>query len=706
MTAYLPPLRQELTLTPGAPTPDGAPTWMLHDPAANRFFQIGWPAFEMLSRWQSGSPQAIVDSVNRDTTLSVTLDDLEALARLLRQQHLLMSTTAADTARLADYDAARHASSRAMWLLKHYLMIRIPLWHPMGFLRATARYVSFAFRPVFWWLVAGVALTGLLLVSRRWEEFLHTFQGYADWSGLLGIGVALGLGKVLHEFAHAYTAQRYGCRVPTMGVALLVMFPMLYTDTTEAWKVEQRRARMHIGAAGMLAELALAAFATLAWSLLPDGSLRSGVFLLATTTWVATLAINASPFMRFDGYFLLSDWLDMPNLHDRAFAMGRWWLRERLFGLGDPQPEPCRASRRRFLIAFSVATWCYRLVVFLGIALIVYHAFFKLLGMLLFCVEMWWFILRPVWQESATIWARRQDLRWNRNTLATAVLASFIAAFVLVPWKGGIVAPAVLEPQRAQGLYTVAAGYLAATPPPARDGQRVQAGDILAVLVSPELQAHLAAALADEKRLHRLADQQSFDDRLRQQGTALVSRWAASRQTVAGLQAQIAQLTVRAPFDGVVQTDVEGRAPGTWLPRGEKLFELVSPQGVKGDAYVSEDDVGRLDPGEPAVFVASLPELPARTCRVAAIDKVNLSTLDEPSVASVYGGPVSAEWDNRTRRLVPLQATWQVRFAECDGAPGIDREFKGTAKLGAARQSLIGIGLRTLAAALQRELGF
>ncbi|PXW27215.1 HlyD family efflux transporter periplasmic adaptor subunit [Paraburkholderia caballeronis] len=703
--ARLPQLRQELTLTPGAATPDGAPTWMLHDPAANRFFQLGWPAFELLSRWPLDDPLAIVEAVNRETTLTVTPDDLDALVRMLRQQSLLVAATAADTARLEHHKAAQR-TSRAMWLLKHYLMIRVPLWHPMPFLRAAARHVAFAYRPASWLIVAAVAMTGLVLVSRRWDEFVHTFHGYADWRGLIGVGIALGFAKVLHEFGHAFTAQRHGCRVPTMGVALLVMLPVLYTDTTEAWKVAARKDRLWIGAAGMLSEIALAAFATLAWSLLPDGPLRGGAFLLATTTWIATLAINASPFMRFDGYFLLSDWLDMPNLHDRAFALGRWWLREWLFGFGDPQPEPCSASRRRFLIAFSFATWLYRLVVFLSIALVVYHAFFKLLGMLLFCVEFGWFIVRPIWRETQATWQRRDELRWCRETRRSALLGAAAVAFFVVPWHAGVSAPAVLAPQRAQGLYTVAAGYLADQPPPARDGQRVRAGDTLAVLASPDLEARLAAATASEALLHWEVDQQSFDERLQQQGTALARRWDATRQTVAGIQAEIAQLTIRAPFDGTVQTGDDPPAPGTWLPRGERVYDLIAPGGVKGDAYVGEDDVARLKAGQSAVFVASLPELAARDCRIDAIDKVNVATLDAPSVASTYGGPIPAEPNAKTRQLVPLQATWQVRFGGCDGEAGIGREVNGTVQLGAGRQSFVGEGLRFVAAVLQREVGF
>ena len=676
---------------------------MLHDPAGNRFFQIGWPAFEMLSRWPLDDPEAIVASVNAETTLRLTMDDFESLVRMLHHQHLLVAASPADTGRLA-HAAAAHKLSHAMWLLKHYLMIRVPLWRPMPFLRRFARYADIAYRPAFWIVVGLMAATGLVLVSRRWDEFIHTFHGYADLRGLIAIGAAIGCAKVLHEFGHAFTAHRYGCRVPTMGIALLVMVPVLYTDTTEAWKVPGRAERLRIGAAGMLTELALAALATLAWSVLPDGPLRAGAFLLATTTWIGTLTINASPFMRFDGYFLLSDWLDMPNLHDRAFAFGRWWMRERLFGFGDPQPEPCAPKRRRFLIAFSFATWLYRLVVFFSIALVVYHAFFKALGLMLFFVEFGWFIVRPIGREIAACWHRRADLRWRRETRRTAIVGALLLGFLVLPWHGGVGAPAVLGPLRAQGLYAPEAAYVTGDATIARDGQRVHAGDVLAVLASPDLTHRLQAAQTDEALLNWQVEQQPFDDRLLEQGVALRRRWDAARETVAGLKAQVAQLTLRAPFDGIVQTD-DALAPGTWLPRGEHVFDVVGPVGVKGEAFVGEDDAARVAAGDSVDFVASLPELGAVHCRVEAVDRVNVATLDAPSLASVYGGPLPVQQQPGTHQLVPLAALYRVRIGECPARTAWPREIDGTATIGGARQSFAWRALKNLASVLRREGG-
>jgi len=155
---------------------------------------------------------------------------------------------------------------------------------------------------------------------------------------------------------------------------------MAYTDTTETWRLTDRWKRLQVAAAGIATELVVAIWATLAWALLPEGTLRGAVFALATTSWVATLAINASPFMRFDGYFILCDALDMPNLHERSFAMARWKLREWLFGLNAPRPEHFSPRKQAALITFAWVVWLYRLVVFLGIAVLVYHFFIKLVA--------------------------------------------------------------------------------------------------------------------------------------------------------------------------------------------------------------------------------------------------------------------------------------------------------------------------------------
>jgi putative peptide zinc metalloprotease protein len=697
----LPALRQELALHAGPADSNGVPTWTLHDPSDNRFFQLSWPAFEILVRWPLGNAQALLAAIEQETTLQVGEEDIADLLAFLTHHNLLAASSAQDSTRLAHVAAASRMSN-AMWLLKHYLFFRVPLVRPMPFLRAVLPHISWFFTPTFWRVMLGVALLGLYFVSQQWDSFTGTFAAYSGWQGLLGIGVALSVAKVAHELGHAFTAYRHGCRVPHMGAAFLVMVPVLYTDTNEAWKLQSRRQRLQIGVAGMAAEVALAACATLLWNFLPDGALRAGVFLLATSTWLITLAINTSPFMRFDGYFLLSDLLDMPNLHERTFALARWRMREWLFAWGDEAPEAFSPNRQRFLIAFAYAIWIYRLVLFLGIAFLVYHLFFKALGIVLLGVELGWFIAYPIVREIAVWWRRRHELQWNRSTRRSSVLALFFIAIVIIPWPRGESAPAVLGAVQAQWLYAPAAAQVSKVH--AVVGQTVKAGDTLVELDSPELRNQLGIAEARERQLRWQVQQQSFNEQTQQRGATVQQTLDAARTEVAGLQSLTDQLQLRANFDGKVVADNPALQPGAWIPRGEKIMQIANPRGIKVDAYVDEQAFAQIRSGASARFVADQPGLPHISCAVEDLDRIALGDLEQVALTSPYGGPIAAKRGN-DGYIVPLEATFRVRLNRCDGMPGTQTEIIGSAIIGNSHQSFLGEWLRRIFAAVQREGG-
>jgi putative peptide zinc metalloprotease protein len=694
------PLRQELTLHAGPAQADGSPSWMLHDPSANRFYQLGWASFEMLSRWQLGNGPELLASVNAETTLQLNLDDLRQLLLFLRQHQLLQAGSESES----DWLWRLHQAGKpgyAMWLLKNYLFFRIPLLRPEAGLNWALPRLGLLFRPVFWWLTAGVVLLGLGMVSRRWDEFTHTFSAYGGWAAALGVAISLGLAKILHELGHALTARHFGCRVPAMGVAFLVMMPVLYTDTNDVWKLPSRRQRLLIGGAGMLAELTLAAWATFVWNFLPDGPLRAGVFLLATTTWLATLAINASPFMRFDGYFLLADWLGVPNLHGRAFALARWQMRRVLLGLDDPVPERFPPARQRGLILFAWATWLYRLVLFTSIAFLVYHLFFKALGILLLAVELGWFIARPIVGELRIWWLRRADLRWQSETRRSAALLGLALLFLILPWQNDIASPAVMGAAQSQGLYAPEGAVVAEVL--AKDGQRVRKGQLLLKLYSPTLAQQLTVARVIERGLAWRVAQQPFNTALQQQGQTLQKQWQAAQQQVEGLAQQEKRLWLTAPFDGRLADVSDALRAGTVVAAGERLLQVVGSYGMRGDAYVDEDGLASLRRGGHAIFVADSGEGLAVSCRLGAIDRLNLATLDQPVLASTYGGPIATE--SRDYGLVPLHALFRVRLEECDQRQAPLREMAGVARLGGEHYSLLQRGWLRLTAVLEREAG-
>jgi putative peptide zinc metalloprotease protein len=226
-------------------------------------------------------------------------------------QHQLVQAITPDAPRKMTEQLAHIQGSPMKWLLHHYLFFRVPLIRPDAWLTRWVGVARWFGSAGFGWLTLLALLMGLSQVVRRWDVFSASLVDTFNLEGLLAYGVALFCVKLLHELGHAFTAKHFGCRVPAMGVAFLVMWPVAYTDTNETWRLTNRFQRLRVASAGILTELVIAAWATLAWALLPEGGLKSAAFVLATTSWVATLAINASPFMRFDGYFILMDALDI-----------------------------------------------------------------------------------------------------------------------------------------------------------------------------------------------------------------------------------------------------------------------------------------------------------------------------------------------------------------------------------------------------------
>jgi putative peptide zinc metalloprotease protein len=699
---FLPDLREEIALHPGPTALDGSPSWTLHDPARNQFYRLGWREFEMLSRWDSGSPANLIARLRRETTLDVEPEDVEEMAKFL-SLHSLLASRSAEGTRLLLAKAARYRQHWAMWLLKNYLFLRVPLFRPDRWLDRVYPRLAWLFSPAFRNTVIGLALLALYLVARRWDAFVDTFTYLFSIEGAVYFAIALSAMKVVHEMGHALTAKRYGCRVPSMGIALLVLWPVLYTDVTETWKLVSRRERLAVGLAGVTAELVFAVFATLAWSFLPDGPVRGAAFILATSSWISTLLLNLSPFMRFDGYFVLSDWLEMPNLHGRAFAIARWWLREQLFGLGDPPPEELPAGRRRFLIVFSFATWLYRVSVFLGIAVLVYHFAIKAVGIAMGTVEVGYFLMRPVWMEMQALWKLRDRLRFNIRTLATLAGLAGIVLLLAVPWRSSIEAPALLRSAALEAVFAPADGGKVSAVR-VTDGDLVAKGMPLVSLASPDLAYNLAQARSDVTLIEWQLGIQSVAPTLLAKSLVAAHEYEAALATYRGLAAQVAKLEVKAPIAGKIVDLSEELRPGTWVAANERLLAIIQPDRAQIEAYVSEADLARIGVGTRAQFHPEAGWGEPSGAHVVRIERANARVLAEPYLASRFGGSVPVR-EMKGGELVPESAVYRVML-EPDGmheAPA--RVLRGHVVLSGAPESLAARAWRRVVAVAIRESG-
>lgn len=711
----LPVLREELALFAGPRLADGHPSWTLHDPVRNQFFQLDWLSFEIVSRWHGDSAQQIVDDIGQDTTLRPEVDDVQAVAEFLMGNDLLRPTRP-DSATLMAARQARAKGNWWNWLLHHYLFFRLPLVRPDRWLgRWSARVAPLYTRRFFHLTLVALAL-GLTLVLRDWQQFSGTLVDTFSWQGIAGFGLALTVVKVLHELGHAFTAKRYGCRVPTMGVAFLVLWPVAYTDTNEVWRLNERKQRLAVAAAGVATELVIAVWATLAWAVLPPGVLKSTAFMLATTTWIATVIINASPFMRFDGYFLLSDWLGIPNLHSRAFALARWDLRERLFGLQAAPPEVFARTRSAGLIAFAYATWLYRIILFLGIAALVYHFFIKALGIVLFVVEIGWFVLLPILRE-VRLWPAllaAQDGRpfvWRKlgghmrrlpRLRRSLLIAALLLLLAFAPWPTRPAASGLLRPAQTFPLHAPGAAQVSKLT--AADGALVEAGATLLELASPELQLHWRRAQARLEQLRWQAANAGVETEQRGQMQALQQAQVTAAAEMAGVETDIALYAPKAPFAGVLYLSPELQ-PGVWVSERERLGTLVKPGRWQVESYLDEEAVRRVSVGDTARFFPDQLEGAPLTLRVAAIEQDASRVLLHGELASQFGGSVLTR--EKHGQLVPEQAVYRVTL-QVDGDPGrlAQHSWRGQVVIHGRWVAPGLVYLRAAMALLWRELGF
>ncbi|MBF0282779.1 MAG: secretion protein HylD, partial [Zetaproteobacteria bacterium] len=652
----LPRLRKELQWYESSPDFKGAPTWTLYDPARHRYFQIDWLTFKLLSHWTDVSVAALCKEVNQRFPLQIQWYDIEKVANFLVENELTQCLGDEDLHRFSLIKRLREQTAW-QWLLHHYLFFRWPLFNPDAWLQRWLFLVKPLASRFFLWLTAMALIFGLWGLSREWSLFQSTMLDMVSWQGIVAYATTLILVKLLHELGHAFTAKALGCRVPTMGVAFLVMFPMAYTDVNDGWKLSSQYQRLLIGIAGIAVELTVAAWATLAWLILPDGDWRMAAFILATTTWITSILVNASPFLRFDGYFLLMDGFNIANLHARSFALGRWYLRKVLFGFDSRPPEYFSQARLRWIIAFAYLTWCYRLVLFVGIAWMVYQFFPKPFGQLLAIVELSWFILWPVAKE-LNVWRENMALiLTNWRTVRPLFLVVSVVVVLWIPWDSHIDSQGVLQPVDTADVVLLRKSQLIEIA--VQDGQEIQRGDPLFLFESPDVVAKRADLDAKAQGLLWQEVAAGVDEMLLKQRLLIIAEQQQLQSELQALDVERHRYVVRANMSGRFYLHDPDLHIGAWLADGEALGKVIDPTDWMVECYVSEDALYRIAKGDAALFYpdGAMDAKPLKL-RVSRIDYNTIHYLSAGELAEVRGGMFPVR--ELGGRLIPEQALYRV----------------------------------------------
>ena len=652
-----PSLREDLTLYPGPTASNGYPTWTIHDPARNQYFSIDWLTFEVISRMRLGSVETISNAVSSETTLEVDEDMIESIIAFLDENELIQRHDAIENELIQQRREVREKT----WfesLLHGYLFFRVPLLKPDRWLDRALPYFSFLLTSSFLKLSFVAFLVGLVGAYQQWEIFRGTLIDTFSFNGLLRYGVALISIKLIHELGHALLAKKHGCRVPTMGLAFLVMWPVAYTDVTESWKLNSHQKRLQIAAAGITTELVLGAWALLCWVIFPQNELRSLFFFAATTSIATTLAVNASPFMRFDGYFLLCDFLGMPNLHSRSFAYARWWFRKSFLSIDHEAPESLNQGRHRFMIGFAIVTMLYRLIVFTGIALVVYHYFFKALGLILFGVEIWFFILRPILSE-IIFWKKYLHENSKKEEVSPVYNWFFwIIIILFVPFDLTVNSQGILKAEKSFTLVTYQPSQVVKLPPPL--GAKIKEGDILMELSSLELEQQINLSKNKLLAINKALNTSGFNADTLSQRNILKEQLKSAQENLNALEREKKRLKPIAPFTGEIVDVDPDLFLNEWLSKNTSVVSMIDPRYWVVDCYITEEDLKRIDVKNIGWFEPDAAGVPHFKLTVISIDRDASKTLNDGSLASTSGGEVMVRMQND--KPIPENAIYHLRL--------------------------------------------
>jgi putative peptide zinc metalloprotease protein len=688
--------------------------WAVKDPIALKYFHLGDEEYTVL---QLLDGRTSLDELKRrcDEAFAPQRRSIEQIQGFLATLHRF-GLVQADAPGQGEQLLQRRSEKRRRQRfesLASVLAIRFSGVNPRGLLDVLAPLCGWIFSPLFVALSCLLGLAALTLVAVNFaavEARLPQFEAILAASNLPWLAVTLAAIKILHELGHALACRRFGGDCHEMGVMLLVFTPCLYCNVSDSWMLKSKWQRIAIAAAGMYVELILASVCTFLWWFSQPGLFNSLCLNTVLICSLGTVLLNGNPLLRYDGYFILSDLVEVPNLRTQASAALRRVLARYCLGLQLPTERLASTRGQGWLLLYAVAAGIYRLVVVV-LVLWVLDAILRPLHLEVLVVLVAGVALGGLlWPavDTSLRWARnpsRRRVAPARVALVALLLIGAGATLMLVQLPMRVTAPLVLEYRAAERVYVTVAGTLEQFTPA---GQKVRAGETLAQLKNPTVQLDVVRLTSERDRQQLLL--KNLEAR-RLQGGADGAELPAVQATLVDLERRLEQvtrdaerLTLVAPIAGTVLpppnlppqplepralprwsgTPLEQRNLGATLETGTLACLVGNPQQFEAILHLDEHDVELVQAGQQVQVALDL--LPGETFAgsVVEIAKLDLDVMPRELAAI---GDLPARTDERGYSR-PL-STWYQARVKLDGDPqNLVGRMPGRAKIEVAPRTL------------------
>jgi putative peptide zinc metalloprotease protein len=639
----------------------GSRWYVLSDPFSGQFFRLRPPAWELVARlsMQRTVEEVWQESMTRDADNAPGQEDVIQLLAQLYHANLLHFELPPDSEKLFDrYTKQKQKVTRST--LMNIMFIRIPLFDPDNLLKRLLPFVRLLMNPI------GIALWVAAVVWAIIEVVGKSSALGVQTQGILAIGnlplLYLGLVviKSLHELGHAFAVRRFGGEVHTLGVMFLIFSPLPYVDATAAWAFREKWKRVLVGASGMIVEIFVAACAALVWANTGTGVLHSLAYNMIFVASVSTIVFNINPLLRYDGYYMLSDLLDIPNLHTQATSHLRHLVERYGFGCRRSKSPAVSRTEGSWLSVFGILSGIYRVVVFGGILLLLADRFL-LAGIIMavVCAVSW--VVAPALKlvHYLATDTRLQKTRGRAIGVSAAAVGAVAALLYFCPLPNSFKSPGVIKARDSQVVVTRAAGSV--TEVVAQSGTRVRSGDPLVRMESreldlriQELEAKLAQVQAERQRaLHgAVADVRSVD-----------SVMQSIQLQIQRMKEERSSLVLAADVPGIWVAPYVSESVGMWMPRGTQVGQVVNDESFYFSSVVSQKEVSRVFSGEVRSADVRVSGQSGTTVRSPRIMQIPMEQTALPSAALGLGagGEVAVNFSD-TSGVKAAETFYEVRL--------------------------------------------
>jgi putative peptide zinc metalloprotease protein len=573
--------------------------YVVRDPAGNQYHRLSDAAYKFVGLLDGtrtvGEAWELVGGQLDDE--APTQPEVIQILSQLHAANLLDSDITADSTVLLRRHK-KQLKQKMQGRLMNVLFPRIPLWDPDRVLKRwlpVARWIMSPLGAIVWLIVV---LSAIVMMIPRWGDFNHAYMNAlsigANPEKAVYLFLTFWLLKFCHELGHAFSCRRFGGECHEMGIMFLVFIPTPYVDASAAWAFPSRWARMFVGAAGMVVELFLAAIAAFIWMYthpgvpvlgLPINELACDAIMIAGFT---TVIFNANPLLRYDGYYMLSDWLEIPNLQQKSKEYLLGLIKRHVFRIKSQQPLP-PWGQRIWLFFYGILSGIYR--VFVGIIIILIVAYqVPILGIFMAIGGVVTWLCVPIFKTVKYL-ALEPELHRKRGRATAFVLGCallLVFLFGLLKFRMYIDAQGVLEPERKLVMNVQTAGFV--TDIRVHDGDTVKKDQVLVVCTDPELDGKIIKAQADLRSAH-LEEAKALGQQDPQARKVAQIHIQTQETLLSDLQRQKAEQTIKAPFDGqVIAPDLKFLA-SSWVDRGKEICTVATMDRLLCRAVLTQRDI-------------------------------------------------------------------------------------------------------------------